>query len=144
MTDTSADTTGLRRTLGFTDLVMLTVGTVIGSGIFFVPGEVLKSVGGSLPLSFAVWIFGGILALAGALTFAEIGARRPEAGGLYVYIRDAFGRAPAFLFGWSVILAVASGTVATLAVAFGDTLQRLFDFSPATTKPSFGCYKTTI
>jgi basic amino acid/polyamine antiporter, APA family len=125
---------GLTRSLGARDVALLTIGSVIGSGIFFVPGEVLKSVGGSLPLSFAVWIFGGILALAGALTFAEIGARRPEAGGLYVYIRDAFGRAPAFLFGWSVILAVASGTVATLAVAFGDTLQRLFDFTPATTK----------
>lgn len=126
--------TELRRSLGSKDVALLTIGSVIGSGIFFVPGEVLKSVGGSLTLSLMTWIFGGVLALAGALTFAEIGARRPEAGGLYIYIRDAFGRAPAFLFGWSVILAVASGTVATLAVAFGDTLQRLFDFSPAMTK----------
>jgi basic amino acid/polyamine antiporter, APA family len=125
---------GLKRSLGARDVALLTIGSVIGSGIFFVPGEVLKSAGGSLPISFAIWIFGGILALAGALTFAEIGARRPAAGGLYIYIRDAFGRAPAFLFGWSVILAVASGSAATLAVAFGDTLQRLFDFSPAITK----------
>jgi basic amino acid/polyamine antiporter, APA family len=124
----------LRRTLGSKDVALLTIGSVIGSGIFFVPGEVLKSAGGSLTLAFVTWIFGGLLALAGALTFAEIGARRPEAGGLYVFIRDAFGRAPAFLFGWSTILAVASGTVATLAVAFGDTIQRLFDLTPVMTK----------
>jgi basic amino acid/polyamine antiporter, APA family len=90
--------TDLRRTLGSQDVALLTIGSVIGSGIFFVPGEVLKSAGGSLTLAFMTWIFGGMLALAGALTFAEIGARRPEAGGLYVFIRDAFGRAPAFLF----------------------------------------------
>jgi basic amino acid/polyamine antiporter, APA family len=124
----------LKRSLGSRDVALLTIGSVIGSGIFFVPGEVLKATGGSLYIAFATWVFGGVLALAGALTFAELGARRPEAGGIYVYIRDAFGRAPAFIFGWSTILAVASGTVATLAVAFGETFQRLFDLSPLVTK----------
>jgi basic amino acid/polyamine antiporter, APA family len=124
----------LERSLGARDVALLTIGSVIGSGIFFVPGTVLASAGGSLYLSYAAWIFGGLMALAGALTFAEIGARRPEAGGLYIFIRDAFGPAPAFLFGWSMILAVAGGTVATLAVAFGDTIQRLLDLSPTSSK----------
>lgn len=125
----TAYTTELRRSLGVRDVALLTIGAVIGSGIFFVPGTVIRSAGGSLLLSHAAWIFGGVMALSGALTLAELGARRPDAGGMYVYIRDAFGRAPAFLFGWTILLAVGGGTVATLAVAFGDTAQRLFGLS---------------
>lgn len=125
---------GLTRSLGTRDVALLTIGAVIGSGIFFVPGSVLKSAGGSLTTSYAAWIVGGLMALSGALTFAEIGARRPQAGGIYVYIRDAFGRAPAFLFGWTLILAVAGGSVATLAVAFGDTLKHLIYLTPLQSK----------
>ena len=130
----SAHNNELRRSLGVRDVALLTVGATIGSGIFFVPGTVIRSAGGSLALSHLAWVFGGIMALSGALTFGELGARRPEAGGMYVYIRDAFGRAPAFLFGLIIMMAVGGGTVATLAVAFGDTAQRLFGLADSTAK----------
>ena len=88
-------TGSLRRTLGFGDLVMLTLGTVIGSGIFLVPGVVLKQSNGRLGLALLVWVVGGVLSFLGALTYAELGASKPDAGGLYTYIRDAFGPLPA-------------------------------------------------
>ena len=89
----------LERTLGLRDLVMITVGTVIGSGIFIVPAETLRLSGGSAGVALCVWILGGVLSLLGALTYAELGAMKPDAGGIYVYIRDAFGPLAAFLYG---------------------------------------------
>jgi basic amino acid/polyamine antiporter, APA family len=121
----------LQRSLGIADVALLTVGSVIGSGIFLVPGEVLNAAGGSPTLGLMAWVAGGIIALFGALTFSELGARRPNAGGLYIYIRDAFGRAPAFLFGLSLFVASVGGVNAALGVAFGDTFQGLFGLSPA-------------
>ena len=81
---TVAETAKLRRVLRLQDLVLLIIGTVIGSGIFLVPGVVLKAVGGSLPLALSVWVVGGILSLLGALTYGELSAMNPAAGGLYV------------------------------------------------------------
>src|SRR4051812_46383802 len=101
-------TGSLRRTLGFADLVMLTLGTVIGSGIFLVPAVVLRQTGGKLTLAMTVWLIGGLLSFLGALTYAELGAANPDAGGLYAYIRDAFGPLPAFLYGWTSFLVIAS------------------------------------
>ena len=120
----------LRRTLGFGDLVMLTFGTVIGSGIFLVPGVVLRQSDGRVGVAAAVWIIAGVLSLLGALTYAELGAMRPEAGGLYAYIRDAFGPLPAFLYGWTSFLVIASGSVAALAVAFSGYLGQLVTLGP--------------
>src|SRR5438552_9686277 len=115
----------LRRTLGFVDLVMLTLGTVIGSGIFLVPAVVLRQTGGSLSLALTAWLIGGVLSFLGALTYAELGAANPDAGGLYSYIRDAFGPLPAFLYGWTSCLVIASGSIAALAVAFSNYLGEL-------------------
>jgi APA family basic amino acid/polyamine antiporter len=129
MTEISVDVTGLRRTLGFTDLVMLTVGTVIGSGIFLVPSVVLKHTGGQTGPAMLVWVIAGVLSLLGALTYAELGAMRPEAGGLYVYIRDAFGPLPAFLYGWTAFFVIASGSLATLAVAFAGYFSQIVPMS---------------
>ena len=129
MTEVSVDVTGLRRTLGFTDLVMLTVGTVIGSGIFLVPSVVLKHTGGQTGPAMLVWVIAGVLSLLGALTYAELGAMRPEAGGLYVYIRDAFGPLPAFLYGWTAFFVIASGSLATLAVAFAGYFSQIVPMS---------------
>jgi basic amino acid/polyamine antiporter, APA family len=126
----TAQSNTLRRSLGTTDVALLTVGSVIGSGIFLVPGVVLNSVGGSPTLALLAWAAGGIIALFGALTFSELGARRPNAGGLYIYIRDAFGRGPAFLFGLSLFVAGVGGVNAALGVAFGDTFQELLGLSP--------------
>lgn len=106
------------------------IGTVIGSGIFLVPGTVLKSLGNSVPLAAFVWLTGGVLSLLGALTYGELSAMRPRAGGLYVYIRDCFGALPAFLFGWTFFLVISAGTVATLAVAFANYLGEFIPLSP--------------
>ena len=73
----------------------------------------------------AVWVVGGVLSLLGALTYAELGAAKPDAGGLYAYLRDAFGPLPAFLYGWTSFLVIASGSIATLAVAFSNYLGQL-------------------
>jgi basic amino acid/polyamine antiporter, APA family len=124
----------LRRVLGLGDLILLIVGTVIGSGIFLVPSAVLRSVGNSAPLALLVWVIGGFLSLLGALTYGELSVRKPEAGGLYVYIRDCFGGMAAFLFGWVLFFVVSTGSVATLAVAFSTYLGGLIPLDNWTAK----------
>jgi basic amino acid/polyamine antiporter, APA family len=108
----------LPRVIGSLGSTALVVGTVIGSGIFLVPHNVALEVGSARWL-LLVWIVGGALALAGALSLAELGAAIPEPGGVYVYLREAYGKLPAFLYGWGMLLVIQSGSVATLAVAFG-------------------------
>jgi basic amino acid/polyamine antiporter, APA family len=125
----TAPPTRLARVLGLSDLVYLVLGTVVGSGIFLVPGPVLRQAGGRVDVALAVWVGGGILAFLGALTYAELGAMQPEAGGLYVYLRDAFGPLPAFLFGWTLFFVIASGSLATLAVAAALYLGQLLPLS---------------
>jgi basic amino acid/polyamine antiporter, APA family len=120
----------LIRTLRLTDLLLLFIGSVIGSGIFLTPGLILRRVEGSVGLSLLVWLVGGVLSLLGALTYAELAAANPEAGGLYCYIRDGFGRAPAFLYGWCLFLVIASGTNAALAHAFSRYLAEIIPLSP--------------
>jgi basic amino acid/polyamine antiporter, APA family len=119
----------LRRILGIWDLVSMIVGTVIGSGIFLVPGAVLRAVGSSVPMALTAWLAGGILSLLGALTYGELGAMKPRAGGLYVYIRDCFGPFLAFLFGWTLFFVISSGSIATLAVAFSNYLGEFIQLS---------------
>ncbi len=121
----------LVRTLRLRDLLLLFIGSVIGSGIFRTPGPILRQVGGSVGLSLLVWVVGGVLSLLGALTYAELAAANPEAGGLYCYIRDGFGHLSAFLYGWCLFLVIASGSVAALARAFSEYLARVLPISPA-------------
>jgi basic amino acid/polyamine antiporter, APA family len=120
----------LIRTLRLTDLLFLFIGSVIGSGIFLTPSLILQQLDGSVGLALLVWFAGGILSLLGALTYAELAAANPEAGGLYCYIRDGFGRMPAFLYGWSLFLIIASGTIAALARAFTRYLAEIIPLSP--------------
>ncbi len=122
----------LVRTLRLRDLFLLFIGSVIGSGIFRTPGPILRLVGGSVGVALLVWIVGGLLSLLGALTYAELAASNPEAGGLYCYIRDGFGRLAAFLYGWCLFLVIASGSVAALARAFSEYFARIFPVSPIT------------
>lgn len=103
--------------LGVFSIVGIVVGTMIGSGIFINPPNVAKVVG-TPELMMAVWIVGGILTLFGALSLAELGAAHSQAGGIYVYLREAYGPMVAFLFGWSLFLVIETGTLATLAVGF--------------------------
>src|SRR5262245_46785224 len=129
----------LARTLGQRDLTLLIIGAVIGSGIFTVPGSVFRQVGGSVTLALLVWLVGGVLSLLGALTYGELSATNPATGGLYVYVRDSFGRLPAFLYGWTLLFAVSSGANAALAVAFSNYLGELVPLSPwAATAVSLG------
>src|SRR5256886_5191038 len=116
----SAGARDLARVLTLRDLVLIVVGTTIGSGIFTVPGSVLRQSGGDLGVALVVWVVGSVLALLGALTFGELGAMLPDAGGSYVYVREAFGPLPAFLLGWTLFLAINTGSTATLAVAFAN------------------------
>ncbi len=120
----------LLRTLRFRDLLLLFIGSVIGSGIFRTPGPLLRQVDGSVGLALLVWIAGGVLSLLGALTYAELAAANPEAGGLYCYIRDGFGRASAFFYGWCLFLVIASGSVAALARVFSEYLAQVLPISP--------------
>lgn len=119
----------LRRELGTASAALLVVGGIIGSGIFFTPAEVARALPGSGSI-FTVWALGGFVALAGALTYAELGAMLPDAGGPYVYIRRAFGPLPAFLYGWMVLLSIASGAIAAVAMAFAGYLGRFVDLAP--------------
>ena len=106
------------------------IGTVIGSGIFLVPGGVLRQAGGQAGPALLVWVGGGALSLLGALAYGELGAMNPSAGGLYVYLRDAFGPLTAFLYGWTFFLVIATGSAATLAVASTSYLQQFFALGP--------------
>ncbi|HWB42958.1 MAG TPA: amino acid permease, partial [Gemmatimonadales bacterium] len=98
---------------------MAVVGGIIGGGIFRTPAAVAERVG-SARLILAVWVAGGVVALIGALCFGELGHRRPRAGGGYVYLREAWGPLPAFLYGWALLLVIASGAIAAIAVTFAD------------------------
>src|SRR2546426_344934 len=123
----------LARTLGLRDLILIVVGTVIGSGIFTVPGAVLRQTEGDVGVALLVWLLGGALSLVGALAYGELGAMLPEAGGGYVYIREAFGRLPAFLLGWTLFLVIGTGSMATLAVAFSNYLGQFVALGPGQT-----------
>jgi APA family basic amino acid/polyamine antiporter len=111
--------TGLLRKLGLFDSTMIMVGIVIGSGIFLTTGIMAKSIpsGGLILLA---WFVGGLLSLAGALTYAELGAAMPEAGGQYIYLREAYGQMAGFLFGWILFLVYMTGGIAALALAFAE------------------------
>src|SRR5437879_12125694 len=102
----------LVRTLRLRDLLLLFIGSVIGSGIFRTPGPILRQVNGSVGLSLLVWVAGGALSLLGALTYAELASANPEAGGLYCYIRDGFGRLAACLAGWCLLFVSARACAA--------------------------------
>lgn len=126
--------TKLARVLNFRDLTLLIIGSVIGSGIFLVPGAVLTQAGGKVGPALLVWLVGGVLSLLGALTYGELSAVNPKAGGLYIHLRDCFGPVPAFLFGWTLFFAMNGGTVATLAVAFSTMLSQMIPMSMAMNK----------
>lgn len=124
----------LPRVLGLWDVVSIVIGGVIGSGIFLVPADIARGVGAPL-LIFAVWIAGGLLSYFGALSFAEMGGAMPKAGGMYNFLREAFGPLPAFLFGWTLFLVIDSGAIATLTVAFASNyLPYLVKISPQSQK----------
>ena len=115
----------LDRQLGLFDSTMMVIGIVIGSGIFMTTGLMADALP-SASLILIVWLLGGLQMLAGALTYAELGAAMPKAGGQYVYLREAYGSLPAFLFGWVAFIAYLTGTNAAIAVAVAEHLGSFY------------------
>jgi APA family basic amino acid/polyamine antiporter len=116
---------GLVRQLGLFDSTMVMVGIVIGSGIFLTTGIMAKTLPSAGWILLA-WVAGGLLTMAGALTYAELGAALPEAGGQYVYLREAYGPMAGFLFGWILFLVYMTGGIAGLALAFAEYFGYFF------------------
>lgn len=112
----------LERGLGWLSAGALLAGTVIGTGIFLVPSTIAREIG-SVHGALLVWVFGGLLSLAGAFCYAELGAAFPEAGGEYVYLRRAYGPLWGFLFGWQQIVIGKTGSIASIATAFAMFLS---------------------
>jgi APA family basic amino acid/polyamine antiporter len=115
---TSTDTE-FKRELGLWDTVMVVIGNTIGSGIFIAPAVIavtLNSNSGSVVL--LVWLVGGLMMFTGALSYSELGALMPRAGGHYVFLKEGFGNMAAFLYGWTIFLVIASGSIAFVAITF--------------------------
>lgn len=114
----------LVRRLGLFDATMIVMGGIVGAGIFVNPAEVARH----LPtptLIVGIWLVGGAIAVAGAFVYAELAARRPQVGGQYAYLRDAWGPMPAFLYGWSLLLVIQSGGMAAVAITFARYFRDL-------------------
>lgn len=115
----------LQRKITLYGLTMIAVGSCIGAGIFVTPGQVVQA----LPHAgwvLVVWALGGLLALTGALTFAELGGLFPKAGGIYVYLREAYGDLTGFLYGWVTLLVVNTGSLAALGITLAEYLTFFF------------------
>lgn len=125
------DHPGLARRLGALDGALITIGAVIGTGIFLTGGDVARSAP-TPALVLLVWAAGGALSLAGALTYAELGAMIPRAGGLYDYLAAAYGPVWGFFYGWASLLVIMSGGIAAIAVGFGEYLGSFIPFFAGT------------
>jgi basic amino acid/polyamine antiporter, APA family len=120
----------LKKQIGFYGLTMVAVGSCIGSGIFIVPSDIAALLK-SPDLIISAWLLGGVVAITGSLTFAELGARFPKVGGVYVYIREAFGHLWAFLYGWSTLTVITSGAIAALSLTFARYLSEYVELDSA-------------
>src|ERR1700732_1420541 len=116
----------LSRDLGVSHASAVVVGTIIGSGIFLVPAEMMQAVG-SAKLVYLAWLVGGLLSFFGALTYAELGAMKPQAGGEYVYVRDGYGPLAGFLYAWTWFLIAKPASVSTITIG----LVRILGTFPA-------------
>ena len=115
----------LVRAIGLPSAILFVVGSVIGSGIFLTTGVMAATIP-SVSLLLLAWTLGGVLAVTGGLTYAEMGAMFPRSGGVYVFLREAYGTLPAFLYGWAALLVVISGGIAAVAVGFAEYLSYFF------------------
>ncbi len=126
--------TGYAARLGTFSGTMLVVGGIIGSGIFLSPAVVAQRVG-TATLTLGAWALGAVVAIIGGFIYAELGARRPSAGGTYVYLRDAWGPLPAFLYGWALFLIMATGAIAAVAMTGATYLATLLGWAGSTVRP---------
>src|ERR671926_207424 len=120
----------LPRQLGLWSAVAVLIGSTIGSGIFRSPAGIAARLPGPLPL-LAVWVTGGLFALCGALTLAEVAGALPKTGGVYVFIRDGWGRLPAFLFGWAELVMIRAASLGAISTTFAEYLLRASGANPA-------------
>src|ERR1700689_4446604 len=132
MAEPSTPRLELSRDLGVSHASAVVVGTIIGSGIFLVPAEMMQAVG-SAKLVYLAWVVGGLLSFFGALTYAELGAMKPQAGGEYVYVRDAYGPMSGFLYAWTWFVIAKPASVATVVTGLVRILGTfpVFSFFPA-------------
>jgi basic amino acid/polyamine antiporter, APA family len=128
LTQQSAVRPELARDLGVSHASAVVVGTIIGSGIFLVPTEMMQAVG-SAKLVYLAWLVGGLLSFFGALTYAELGAMKPQAGGEYVYVRDAYGPLGGFLYAWTWFVIAKPASIATIATGLVRILGTFSIFS---------------
>ena len=124
-----ARASSLPRRLGFWSAVAVLVGSTIGSGIFRSPAGIADKLPGPLPL-LAIWVTGGIFALCGALTLAEVAGAFPRTGGVYVFIREAWGRLPAFLFGWAELVLIRAAALGAISTTFSEYFIRVLGYDP--------------
>src|SRR6202047_447711 len=115
----------LSRSLGLFDSTMIVAGSMIGSGIFIVAGEMSRG-GGRAGRVLLAWVIAGVLTMAAALSYGELAAMMPQAGGQYVYLREAFSPLWGFLYGWTLFLVIQTGTIGAVGVAFGKSLGVFF------------------
>jgi amino acid transporter len=120
----------LTRQLGLWSAVAVLVGSTIGSGIFRSPAGITDRLPGPLPLM-SVWIAGGLFALCGALTLAELSGAYPQTGGMYVFIREAWGRVTAFLFGWAELVIIRAASLGAISTTFAEYLLRVLGYDPS-------------
>jgi APA family basic amino acid/polyamine antiporter len=126
---TFARASSLPRRLGLWSAVAVLVGSTIGSGIFRSPAGIADRLPGPLPL-LAIWLTGGLFALCGALTLAEVAGVFPRTGGVYVYIRESWGRLPAFLFGWSELVIIRAAALGAISTTFSEYFLRVLGYDP--------------
>ncbi len=122
--------TALPRQLGLYSAIAVLIGTTIGSGIFRSPAGIADKLPGPLPL-LTVWAMGGLFSLCGALTLAELAGAMPRTGGYFVYIREAWGRLPAFLYGWSELTLIRAAALGGISTTFAEYALRGLGFNPA-------------
>ena len=123
------DPSTLPRRLGLWSAVAVVIGTTIGSGIFRSPAGITDRLPGPLPL-LSVWVAGGMLALCGALTLAEVAGAYPQTGGIYVFLREGWGRLPAFLFGWAELVIIRAAALGAIAITFAEYFLRVLGYNP--------------
>jgi amino acid transporter len=123
------DSPGLKRQIGLWSAIAIVIGTTIGSGIFRSPAGIAERLPGPLPLA-AIWVAGGLLALCGALSLSEVASAYPRTGGVFVFIREGFGRLPAFLFGWAELTVIRAAAVGAISITFAAYLLRVLGIDP--------------
>src|SRR5438876_1101029 len=124
-----ARASSLPRRLGLWSAVAVLIGTTIGSGIFRSPAGIADKLPGPLPL-LAIWVTGGVFVLCGALTLAEVAGVFPRTGGVYVFIRETWGRLPAFLFGWAELVIIRAAALGAISTTFSEYLLRVLGHDP--------------